>query len=181
MAFNRQLIDYLPQYLQDYRELKEITKTEQVEVDVLWDNHNQTLDNLFVQYADETGIKRWEKSLGITAKDTDTLEERRFRLTNKLNQGLPYTLTKLKENLSILYGDNFNVVVSPGIYHIEIQLGLGNINNFDEVVETLKKMIPANMTQHVQIMYNTHKTLSKFRHSELATRTHENLRKEVFE
>ena len=118
--------------------------------------------------------------LKISPKDTDTLDERKFRILAKLNQELPYTLRKLEQALANLCGnDMFSVEVTAAEYHVEIKLGLTNKNNYQEVVDVLKKMIPANMTQWVQIMYNSGEVLSQFTHAQLAAYTHEQLRNEV--
>ena len=181
MAFDRKLIDYLPPFMQVYRELKSIMDTEQVEVDYLWLKVEDALCDQFILDATEHGVKRWESMLGISPKDTDSLNERKFRILTKLNQELPYTLRKLEQALTNLCGnDMFSINVNSAEYHIEIKLGVGNQNNYQEVVDVLKKMIPANMTQRVQIMYNNHNVLSKFTYAEMTAYTHERLRNEVF-
>lgn len=181
MAIDRKLINYLPYFMQVYREMAVIMETEQVEVDRLWTNVENILSDQFILEATENGVKRWESMLGVSPKDTDTLDERKFRILTKLNQELPYTLRKLEQALNNLCGNGmFSVEVSAEEYHVEIKLGLVNKNNYQEVVDVLKKMIPANMTQWVQIMYNNHNLLARFTHAEMTAYTHEQLRNEVF-
>ena len=181
MASNRKLINYLPQFMRDYREMNNIMEAEQHEFDLAWERAENALSDQFILEATEYGVIRWESMLGITPKDTDDLKERRFRILAKMNQELPYTLTKLKEALTALCGaDGFAIDLQPEKYKIEIKLALGNSNNLQEVTNLLVKMIPANMIQHVQIMYNTHAIFSalKFRHNYFADNkyTHEQLR-----
>lgn len=181
METNRKLIDYLPHFMKGYREMATIMETEQVEIDRLWVEVRNALADQFILEATENGVKRWESMLGISPKDTDFLDERKFRILTKLNQELPYTLRKLEQALTNLCGNNaFSVEVSATEYHVEIKLGLANKNNYQEVVDVLKKMIPANMTQWVQIMYNSHNVLTRFVHAEMTAYTHEQLRNEVF-
>ena len=181
MATDRKLTDYLPRFMQGYRELISIMGTEQVEVDSLWRESENALADQFILEATENGVKRWESMLGISPKDTDTLDERKFRILTKLNQELPYTLRKLEQALTNLCGNNmFSINVNASEYHVEIKLGLVNQNDYQEVVNVLKKMIPANMTQWVQIMYNDHNVLARFTHAEMTAYTHEQLRSEVF-
>lgn len=181
MASDRKLINYLPHFMQVYGELKSIMDTEQVEIDRLWVETENALADQFILGATENGVKRWESMLGISPKDTDSLDERKFRLLTKMNQELPYTLRKLEQALTNLCGNNmFSVEVNAAEYHVEIRLGLVNQNNYQEIVDVLKKMIPANMTQWVQIMYNNHNVLSRFTHAEMIAYTHERLRSEVF-
>ena len=180
MATNRKLIDYLPHFMQGYRELATIMETEQVEIDRLWLEAENALADQFILEATENGVKRWESMLGISPKDTDTLDERKFSILTKLNAELPFTLRKLESTLSNLCGnDMFSVEIFAAEYHVEVKLGLKNEKNYQEVVNVLKKMIPANMTQYVQIMYNGNDILARFTHEELAAYTHKQLRNEV--
>ena len=181
METDRKLIQYLPQFMQDYLEIQEITKAEQPEVDLAWDGAENALADQFILDATEYGVSRWEKMLGIFPKDTDTLDERKFRILAKQNQELPYTLRKLEQVLTILCGkDGFSVEVIYAQYHVLVKLALANEKNRQEVVDILQKMIPANMTQEVQIMYNTHRMLAPFTHRQLSAYTHEQLEREVF-
>lgn len=182
MATNRKLIHYLPPYMQEYLEMQTIMDTEQVEVDRLWLETENALSDQFILEVTENGIIRWESMLGISPKDTDTLDERRFRILTKLNQELPFTMTKLKEALTTLCGaDGFYIDLQANQYHIVVKLALSNENNYQEVVDLLKKMVPANLIQTVMIMYNTHNILTPFTHEYLSAFTHDQLRKEVFE
>ena len=181
MAHDRFLIDYLPPFVQEHHEIKKMMEVEQPEVDELWGSCANALDDQFVHSATENGVKRWEKIMGITPKDTDTTDERKFRILSKMNQELPYTVAKLKESLTVLCGEgNFSINLQAEDYHIEIKLALANKNNYSDVVDLLTKMIPANLTQWVQIMYNNQTVIGQFTHSELAAYTHERLRNEVF-
>ena len=182
MATDRFLIDYLPPFMQEFHEIKKIMEAEQPEIDDLWEKCADALDDQFVLSATENGVKRWEKIMNIISKDTDTLDERKFRILTKMNQELPYTMTKLKESLTVLCGEgNFSIDLQSADYHIEIRLALTNKNNYDDVVDLLSKMIPANLTQWVQIMYNNQSVIGRFTHSELTSYTHEQLRGEIFQ
>lgn len=177
----RSLIDYLPQFMKEYTEMMEIMKTEQVEIDDLWSAADAAFSDQYILDATEYGVSRWESMLGIQPKGTATLDERKFKILTKLNQELPYTLRKLELALTNLCGEGrFSIVTIAKEYHIEVKLALESKENYQEVVDVLKKMIPANMTQYVQIMYNKHEVLMQFTHGELSAYTHEQLRNEVF-
>ena len=181
MVTNRKLTDYLPSFLQEYRELNAIMEAEQPEINSLWDSAEQTLANQFVSIATENGVKRWESMLGISPKGTDTVDERKFRILTKVNHELPYSLRKLEHVLTNLCGvGGFYIEVFTAEYHVEVKLAVGNHNNYSEVENILNKMIPANMTRHIELMYNTHTVLSQMTHAQLSAYTHEQLRNEVF-
>lgn len=177
---NRQLIDYLPPFIQEYVEMKHIMSTEQPEIDDLWTACDDVLNEQFILYASEVGVKRWESLIGITPKDTDSLDERRFKILSKMNQELPYTMTKLQEALTALCGaGNFSVKLQPADYYIEIRLALTKSKEYQDALDLLDKMIPANLIPNVSIMFNTHEVLGEFRHMELSSFTHEQLRNET--
>jgi hypothetical protein len=168
--------------MQRYREMREIMSAEQPEIDKMWSAFEDALNDQFIMSASENGLKRWETNVGVIPKDTDTIEERRFRVLTRLNQELPYTLVKLKETLTTLCGeDQFRVDVQAAKYHISIKLALSSASNYQEVVNILSTIIPANMTQSVEIMFNAHSIFGRFKHSEMAAYTHNQLRSEVFD
>lgn len=182
MATDRKLINYLPLFMQEYFEMQKIMETEQVEIDRLWLEAENALADQFILEATESGVRRWESMLGISPKDTDSLDERKFRILTKLNQELPYTLRKLELALTNLCGaDGYSVGMNAAEYHIEVKLALSNANNYQEVMDLLEKMIPANLTQFVKIMYNSNATIGLMTHAQLAVYTHEQLKSEVFE
>lgn len=179
---NRKLIDYLPLYMQEYLEMQKIMEAQQSKVDRLWLAAENALADQFILDATANGVSRWETLLDISPKDTDTLEERKFRLLTRLNQELPYTLRKLEQVLINLCGeDAFAINLRPNEYYIEIQLALGKHFYYQEVVELLNKMIPANMIQYVKLMYNPHNLFLPYRHMDLAPYTHHQIRNEVFD
>lgn len=180
MATNRKLINYLPPFMQEYREMATIMETEQFEIDRLWLEAENALADQFLMEATVNGVKRWESMLGISPKDTDTLDERRFRILTKLNQELPYTLRKLEQVLINLCGvGGYFIEVNANEHHILVKLGVGNHNNYSEVENLLIKMIPANMTHQIELMYNTHIILGQFTHTQLSAYNHYHLRNEV--
>ena len=181
MASERLLIDYIPPFMREFREIRCIMDALQPEIDALYEAAQNVLNDQFIQFATEAGIKRWEKMLKVSPKDTDTLDDRRFRLLTMMGQEMPYTLSKLHETLSAICGEgNFLIDLQPQNYHIKVLLALSNKNAYQEVVNTLKNIIPANLIQTVQVQYNHHEILKQFTHEELSTYTHEQLRNEVF-
>lgn len=170
-----QLIEYLPPYLQGYKELYHITSTESVEVDTVKTAINRVLSNEFVETLDEYGCSRWEKMLKILIKDTDTLELRRFNILAKLMSDLPYTMRQLINVLTNLCGAGyFNVVLKHKEYFLQIWVEIQSMEKREIVIETVKNMIPANLVLDVQINYRSHGWLNqnKLTHGALHKYTH---------
>ena len=178
---DRQLIDYLPLFLQEYREYKAILNdASQPEIDKLWGEARNNLAEWFVSTATIKGILRYEKLLHIAPLATDTLEMRRFRVLTRLGETLPYTLRALENMLETLCGTgNYNVLLDNNVYTIYIGIGLIAKSNFDDVNTLLRRIIPANLIINLFLQYNQYSTLARFTHAQLRAFTHKQLREDV--
>ena len=153
---------------------------EQIDVDNAWENVENVRNDQFVTAATENGVKRWESILDLTPKATYTLEERKFNILTRLNEQLPYTIDTLKTSLTSLCGtDGYMLNIDSNNYKLLVKLALTNKNNYESVEYLLNKITPANIVTSVELMYNQHELLSRFTHSQLAARTHEEMRSEV--
>ena len=85
----KKLIDYLPPIMQNFTEIKQITKVEQTEVNSLDFEIGRALDNAFIEDCDEYGIKKYEKLVGVTPTAQDTLESRKSRVLIRWNDFIP--------------------------------------------------------------------------------------------
>lgn len=171
------LLEYLPPYLQEYRELKKITEVECPELDALKQSVNVVMNEQFVNSLDEYGCERWEKMLGI--KPAETLDLRRYTILSKLLQDLPYTMKRLHEVLSRLCGaEYYNVVLKHTEYFIQIWIEVESMKKREIVIDTVKRMIPANLILDVQINYRSHGWLNKNKltHGDMQKYTHNGVR-----
>lgn len=176
----RNLIDYLPRFLQEIREFQAINGTEQPEFANLWGDLGDVLNDQFIGTATENGISRWESMLGIKPMASDSLEERRFRVLTRVNEQLPYTITGLKRQLETLCGiGNYEVVLNSGAYTLSVKVGLAAKKNYDDVESMVNRMVPANLIVDISLKYNQHMTLDNYTHQQLAAYTHYGLRNEV--
>lgn len=181
---NRHLSDYLPQFMRKYNELEQIMNAEQPEIEDAWDGVGEVLSNQFVDTSTEYGISRWEKMLGITPYETDTLQERKFRVKANLLQQTPYTFPKLVKYLNEICGEgNFEMDFGP-VYEgdqnltLVVKLALEKQTEYDALVDLLNRILPCNIVRQTIVLWNTHETLSSFTNEELAEHTHDELRKE---
>lgn len=175
----RKLIDYLPLFVQDYAEIKEIMNAEQIDVINAWEYGEAAMNDQFIQDATKNGVERWESILRIKPKATFTMDERKFQILSRLNWKLPYTLESLRQALTALCGeDGYTVKLNPDKYELTVKLALTNENKIDAVVELLYNVLPANLVSSVK-MFNTHSILADFTHEQLAAYTHKQLREEI--
>jgi len=177
---DRRLIDYIPPILRDIREFLAIMQSEQPEVENAWSAADDLWENQYISSAGELGVSRWESILGITPKATATLDERKFEILAMLNAKLPYTMTELKKQLSMLCGDDgYSVELDNDGYTLMVLLALTAKNNYNAVVSLLEEIAPANLILTVNLKYNQHLTFAGRMHGEMKAYTHYDLRNEV--
>lgn len=151
---DRKLIDYLPPFIKSIREIKIIMNCEDTELEALWHEVGDVLDDQFILHATLNGVKRWEKILKLQPKATDTLKSRKIRILNQLNVRLPYTYRMLIERLEQLCGSgNYLVSCNFNQYEISIKTHLDTVNKIEELCDLLKHILPAN------IIVQTHNTM----------------------
>lgn len=179
--FNKaNLIEYLPPYLRNVRELKKIVEAENPEFDAINNEINNFLHENFLDLMGVTGIKRWEQILEIKPFKDDTLEDRRFRIKSRVLERLPYTLPSLRFRLDTILGEGkYKLNIDYGKYLVKLKIELTAKSQFNEVVKMLNKVLPANMVQEVELLYNQHQHWQQFTHAELQNYTHYQFREEV--
>ena len=144
------LLNYLPPYLQRYRELQHITDAEYPEIELVNDGVKLVLSEQFILSLDDYGCNRWEKMLNIPSPDDATLEERRATILMYINSDLPYTLRKLQMILDARYGENMIIASTNKEYELWLEIDNQVILKSNEVRNLLRKIIPANLFLKLQ-------------------------------
>ncbi len=174
------LMDYIPEYLKEYKELEKTLKAQQPEIKKLAETVERLKNNQFITTADEEGIRKFETMLEVTALDNDTLENRKFRVLSRWNNTIPYTASVLRKRLENLCGkDGYQLEILHLESKVKVRVALTNKKNYGMVEEMLQEVIPANIWIDLSLLYNQHKTLSKFTHRQLAAYTQKEVRNEV--
>ena len=139
-------MDYLPPFLQEYKELKIINHTEQEEIEQAWEAAEKLLKEPFLLSASIYGISRIEKILKIQALDTDELETRMFRVLLKLNEVLPYTYRTIKRHLDEICGEaEYELQVHPNEFTIDAIFEIEERQKLVELGRYLDEVLPANL------------------------------------
>lgn len=180
MWLDRKLIDYLPPVLQQTREMQAVMEGEQPAVAGLWDAWKTVLDALFVRYANEQGLARWERMLGIRPRGTDSMEVRRVAVLARLNEQLPFTERTLRLMLDAVCGPGgYTLEIIYREYRVFVRVHLWEKRAMDEAAALLGRVVPANMVIDLGLRYNTHRMLRPRLHRMLRGTTHRALREEV--
>ena len=179
---DRRLIQYLPYFMQDIKDMKAIMETEQDEVEKLWQEVGQVTNNQFVATASKEGVARWEKILELQVKGTEDIETRKFRILTRLNEQLPYTLPVLKQQLDSLCGtEHYSIRMDPAKFMLWVEVDLKARKNFEDVRSLIQRITPANIIIYLTLIYNKHRDYIKYSHRELKKLTHYQLRNNVLE
>ena len=141
------IIKYLPFFMQEYLEIQEITKTEDIEFNWLIEIILKILDNQFITTCDEDGIARLEKLLQITPYTNDSLGQRINRVLVLWNNNVPYTIKTLKQMLETLCGANrYQVMLNNNAYELLIDTYFNDTNMLKALNDMLNRVVPANLT-----------------------------------
>lgn len=176
----RNMLDYLPDALRPYRELRAMAAGWQALFDGLWRAADQALDDQFVTTAGEYGLSRWESMLGIRVKGTESLDKRRARVLSRLLEQLPFTMRGLLVQLETLCGgDGFTVELREGNNVLYVRCPLALKQYREDARGLLERIVPAALRIDFDLERNTHSKLAAFTHRELAQYTHHNLEEEV--
>lgn len=170
----------LPPVLQSCREFQAIDAAETAELNKLWAAIDAARDDQYIPSLTINGIKRWEKILKITPKATNTIDERKFRILNRVNESLPFTYRFLESQFTLLCGERgYRLQLDHGNYTLVVRVELTSKSKLDDVGALLKRVVPANIVVDLSLMYNQHKDVARFTHAQLHVMTHEQIRSEV--
>lgn len=129
--------------MQNFTEIKQITKVEQTEVNSLDFEIGRVLDNAFIEDCDEYGIKKYEKLVGVTPTAQDTLESRKSRVLIRWNDFIPYSYRVLIRKLNIFCGvNNYDISGDLKNYELFISTHLSIVGQATELEKMLDKMLP---------------------------------------
>lgn len=141
------LIKYLPLFVAEYEEIQEITESENPEFRLAIKKVTQAKDNQFIISADEEGISRFERFLGVRPKDKANLEDRRKEILARWNDVSVYTYKGLILRLNQLLGVG-NYEIYPRFDNYELELEYRNKTGFEDYI---REIIPANIALKTQV------------------------------
>ena len=141
------LIDYLPTYLKGYVEIAQALAAEDPEFKLLWEDCNQLLQNAFTATADEYGIAKREKLIGILPSAKDTLESRRSRVQALWWNQTPYSIRAFVKKLAELCGENNFEVDKERLeeYYLGIVTHLNQYGQLESLNRIVTGMTPQNV------------------------------------
>lgn len=146
-----ELLNHLPLFIQEYREIRAIMNAENPEIQSAEDETEIIFNNQFIQSCNLKGIAKFESLMGITPEPDDTLQSRISRVLTRWNDTVPYTFIVLCQRLDLLCGkDNYEIERDINNYTMDITTHLELTGQAEELDYMLGYMIPANIAMTVQ-------------------------------
>ncbi len=140
------ILNHYPPVIKQIREMQQIAKAEDIEFSKLNVSIRKVIRNMFAFTADESGISRFEKILGIPAKTAQTLDERRLYVIYAMNR----RKMSLSELMVILSGYSQEIDLRVNYNTNELSVIVGNsVSN----VGILYKILDDFMPLHVYIFF----------------------------
>ena len=174
------ILEYLPDFLKEVKEIVIHAKAQEPELAAVWDASENAFADQFLYSMTENGIKRWEKMLQIIPMGTETLEDRRFRIINRINAQLPYSYKMIDGHLIQMCGEGgYRMTYNKDTWTLEIRLALTSAKQYTEIQSIVSEMIPANIILNVDLLYNTYEMLEVYTYGHLEQFTYDQLRNEV--
>lgn len=141
------ILNYLPQLIARMPEYQNISASEDITLESLWEQLDRKLANDYFDTADEDGIARFEKLLGITPSPSDSLEVRRLRVKIQWLNMVPYTLNTLRRKLDGLLGKDGYLIHEEQFKQYIFGLDIYDKDDAlcDLIIEILREWLPVNL------------------------------------
>lgn len=138
---------YFPRFYDGYVEIDAIIDTEDKAFEEIGVNFRRAINNQFIKLADETGISAYEVLFDVIADpSTETLEERRDRLLNRVSVIPYYTTIFLRNRLDSLIGAGlYNLIIDYDNYTLYLESVAENQLYYNEIAVLMSNIKPCNI------------------------------------
>lgn len=136
------ILNHYPPVIKQIKDIQQIAKAEDIEFTKLNTSITEVIRNMFVFTADETGVKRFEKLLGITPKTAQSLDDRKIYIISMMNrrkmslEELTAMLSNYSEGIRLINDmSNFEMIV-------EINTDAGSLETINSIID---EILPLNI------------------------------------
>lgn len=138
---------YFPRFYDGYVEIDAIIDTEDKAFEEIGVNFRRAINNQFIKLADEIGISAYEVLFDVIADpSTETLEERRDRLLNRVSVIPYYTTIFLRNRLDSLIGAGlYNLIIDYDNYTLYLESAAKNQLYYNEIAVLTSNIKPCNI------------------------------------
>jgi len=139
------LIARLPTVMRKYDEIVQITDSQNPEFEFVWDILEWMYKQIFIVTAEEYGLQRFERLLGLTPLEGETFDARRKHILVRWHQETPYTMRFIISLLEMLTDGSFEIFTNFNEYEMEIRVFTLNSSIISDLAFIVRYIIPANL------------------------------------
>lgn len=136
------ILNHYPPVIKQIKEIQQIAKAEDIEFSKLNVSINEVIRNMFVFTADETGVQRFEKLLGIKPKAGQSLDDRKIYILSMMNR----RKMSLSELMAMLSNYSEGITVLNDIANmemiVEINTDAGSLEMLNSIID---EILPLNI------------------------------------
>lgn len=148
------LIEYLPEFLREIKEFKELFEAEDYEVDILYPSIESIFAEALIMYCSEERLSQWERALGVVPQGT--VDERRYYIKALLRGNGKLNEQKIKSIVDAFTGGEAIVSFNNSVIVVKIlPPNNGEVYRFPDVERALKPLVPAHLGLSVLRYYST--------------------------
>lgn len=149
------LTTYVPAFLSEIKELKQIYEIEGVELGSLKHETEDLLEQFFIHTA-TWGLVHWEQEYGIETNLEQSIETRREVILAKMRGAGTATKQMLKKTAEAFSGGEVEILEENGKYSFIVKfIGVKGVpRNMQAFIDMLEEMKPAHLTYHFEYTYS---------------------------
>ncbi len=142
------ILNHYPPVIKQIKEMQQIAKAEDIEFSKLNVSINEVIRNMFVFTADEAGVMRLEKLLGIKPKAAQSLDDRKIYILSMMNR----RKMSLSELMAMLSNYSEGITILNDIANMEMIVEVGTSTvNIQTINDILEEILPLNIYFHFTI------------------------------
>ena len=155
------ILNHYPPVIKQIKEMQQIAKAEDIEFSKLNVSINEVIRNMFVFTADETGVMRFEKLLGIKPNAAQSLDDRKIYILSMMNR----RKMSLSELMAMLSNYSEGITILNDIANMEM---IVEINTDAGSLDMLNKIIDEILPLNIYFMFAMQReTVIKYRLEDL--------------
>lgn len=140
------LATFLPPVTRDSKDVQELMRIEDMELQALWEAMCDIFYNQFISTMTAYGLQQWEKIFDVMPKASDTLQDRRTRILQLLIGTRPYTVLSFQAILDNIYGPgNVTIHVDNDKYEFWMELTADMMRKNMSIREFAETIVPKNL------------------------------------
>ena len=134
------ILNYYPPVIKQIREMQQIARAEDIEFSKLKISTEEVIRNMFVFTANDLGVRRFEKILGITPKAAQSLDDRKIYIISMLNRR-KMSLSELTAMLSN-YSEGIELIndMSNMEMIVTINTDAGSLETLNNIIDEILPM-----------------------------------------